>query len=169
VADSMKAAVITGVKKIEVLDVPMPKIGPRDVLLKIKSTGLCTWEQRIYTGQTKADFPFLGGHEVAGEIADVGDLVTNVKVGDRVTMGSSACGTCRPCLRGQDRLKADNTVRAALQNTKFIEVMAYSLLEMRVGKRLLSQSHYLAQYTPHAYLMPSLEIPRLFLVPELWV
>ncbi|MEY3108601.1 MAG: hypothetical protein RL730_952, partial [Actinomycetota bacterium] len=95
----MKAAVVTAVKKMDVVDVPMPVIGPRDVLLKIKSAGLCTWEQRIYTGQAKADFPFLGGHENAGEIAAVGELVTNVKVGDRVTMGSSACGSCRACLR----------------------------------------------------------------------
>jgi len=99
----MKAAVVTAVKKMDVVDVPMPVIGPRDVLLKIKSAGLCTWEQRIYTGQAKADFPFLGGHENAGEIAAVGQLVTNVKVGDRVTMGSSACGSCRACLRGEDK------------------------------------------------------------------
>jgi threonine dehydrogenase-like Zn-dependent dehydrogenase len=99
----MKAAVITAVNKVEVVDVPMPVIGPRDVLLKIKSAGLCTWEQRIYTGQAKADYPFLGGHENAGEIAAVGELVTNVKVGDRVTMGSSSCGSCRACLHGEDK------------------------------------------------------------------
>jgi len=99
----MKAAVITAVNKVEVVDVPVPVIGPRDVLLKIKSAGLCTWEQRIYTGQAKADYPFLGGHENAGEIAAVGELVTNVKVGDRVTMGSSSCGSCRSCLRGEDK------------------------------------------------------------------
>jgi L-iditol 2-dehydrogenase len=99
----MKAAVITGIKMVEIHDVPMPVIGPRDVLLKIKSAGLCTWEQRIYTGQAKAEYPLLGGHENAGEIAAVGELVTNVKVGDRVSMGSSACGTCRACLRGEDK------------------------------------------------------------------
>jgi L-iditol 2-dehydrogenase len=102
-SSTMKAAVITAVNRVEVVDVPMPVIGPRDVLLKIKSAGLCTWEQRIYTGQAKADYPFLGGHENAGEIAAVGELVTNVKVGDRVTMGSSSCGSCRACLRGEDK------------------------------------------------------------------
>lgn len=99
----MKAAAITGVNKVEIIDIPIPKIGPRDVLLKIKSAGLCTWEQRIFTGQAKADYPLLGGHENAGEIAAIGELVTNVKVGDRVTMGSSCCGTCRACLRGEDK------------------------------------------------------------------
>ena len=113
--ETMKAAVITEIKKIDVIDVPMPKIGPRDVLLKIKSAGLCTWEQRIYTGQAKAEYPFLGGHENAGEIAAIGDLVTNVAVGDRVTMGSSACGTCRACLRGEDKGCAEHFLNFSLK------------------------------------------------------
>ena len=115
----MKAAVITGVKKIQVMDVPMPVIGARDVLLKIKSAGLCTWEQRIYTGQTKADYPFLGGHENAGEIAAVGELVTNVKVGDRVSMGSSSCGSCRACLRGQDKGCVEHFLNFSLKGGQF--------------------------------------------------
>ena len=118
-AEKMKAAVITGVKKIEVIDVPMPIIGPRDVLLKIKSAGLCTWEQRIYTGQTKADYPFLGGHENAGEITAIGELVTNVKVGDRVTMGSSSCGSCRACLRGEDKGCADHFLNFSLKGGQY--------------------------------------------------
>lgn len=113
--NTMKAAVITAVNQVEVVDVPMPVIGPRDVLLKIKSAGLCTWEQRIYTGQAKADYPFLGGHENAGEIAAIGELVTNVKVGDRVTMGSSACGNCRACLRGQDKGCAEHFLNFSLK------------------------------------------------------
>lgn len=113
--ETMKAAVITEIKKIDVIDVPMPKIGPRDVLLKIKSAGLCTWEQRIYTGQAKAEYPFLGGHENAGEIAAIGELVTNVAVGDRVTMGSSACGTCRACLRGEDKGCAEHFLNFSLK------------------------------------------------------
>lgn len=115
----MKAAVITGVKKIEVVDVPMPVIGPRDVLLKIKSAGLCTWEQRIYTGQTKADYPFLGGHENAGEIAAIGELVTNVKVGDRVSMGSSSCSSCRACLRGEDKGCVEHFLNFSLKGGQY--------------------------------------------------
>ena len=99
----MKVVAITEVGKVEIVNRDLPKIGPRDVLLKIKAAGLCTWEQRIFTGASKKGFPFVGGHEVAGEIAAIGELVTNVKVGDRVTMGSSSCGTCRNCLRGQDK------------------------------------------------------------------
>jgi L-iditol 2-dehydrogenase len=118
-SSTMKAAVITAVNRVEVVDVPMPVIGPRDVLLKIKSAGLCTWEQRIYTGQAKADYPFLGGHENAGEIAAVGELVTNVKVGDRVTMGSSSCGSCRACLRGEDKGCSEHFLNFSLKGGHF--------------------------------------------------
>ncbi len=111
----MKAVAITGINQIEIVQVPVPEIGPRDVLLRIKAAGLCTWEQRIYTGQSKADYPLVGGHEVAGEIAAIGDLVTNVKVGDRVTMGSSACGTCRACLRGEDKGCAEHFLNFSLK------------------------------------------------------
>ena len=111
----MKAVAITGIKGIEVVDLPIPEIGPRDVLLKIKAAGLCTWEQRIYTGQAKADYPLVGGHEVAGEIAAVGALVSNVKVGDRVTMGSSSCGTCRACLRGEDKACPEHFLNFSLK------------------------------------------------------
>ena len=112
---TMKAAAITAIKKIEIVNIPIPVIGARDVLLKIKSAGICTWEQRIYTGQAKADYPLLGGHENAGEIAAIGELVTNVKVGDRVTMGSSSCGTCRACLRGQDKGCAEHFLNFSLK------------------------------------------------------
>jgi len=115
VTETMKAAVITEIKRVDVIDVPMPRIGPRDVLLKIRSAGLCTWEQRIYTGQARVEFPFLGGHENAGEIAAIGELVTNVAVGDRVTMGSSACGTCRQCLRGEDKGCAEHFLYFSLK------------------------------------------------------
>lgn len=114
-SQTMKAVAISGVKKIEIVDVPMPIVGPRDVLLKIKSAGLCTWEQRIYTGQAKSDYPLVGGHENAAEIAAFGELVTNVKVGDRVTMGSSSCGTCRACLRGQDKGCAEHFLNFSLK------------------------------------------------------
>jgi threonine dehydrogenase-like Zn-dependent dehydrogenase len=110
----MKVAAITGIGQIEIVDVPIPEIGPRDVLLKVKAAGLCTWEQRIYTGQAKGDFPLVGGHEVAGEIAAIGNLVTNVKVGDRVSMGSSSCGTCRACLRGEDKGCPDHFLNFSL-------------------------------------------------------
>lgn len=112
---TMKAAVMTAVKKVEIVEVPVPQIGPRDVLVKLEMTGICSWEQRIYSGQAKADFPLLGGHESAGIVHEIGNLVTNVNVGEHVTIGSSACGTCRACLRGEDKGCAEHFLNFSLK------------------------------------------------------
>jgi L-iditol 2-dehydrogenase len=101
--DTMKAAVITGVGEVEIQHIPVPTLGPREVLIKIGAASICSWEQRTYIGKQKPGFPFLGGHESAGEVVAIAPDVTMVKVGDRVTIGPTKCGHCRPCLRGQDK------------------------------------------------------------------
>lgn len=100
---TMKAAVITGVGDVEIQDIPVPDLGPREVLVKIGAASICSWEQRTYIGKQKPGFPFLGGHENAGEVVAIAPDVTQVKVGDRVTLGPTKCGTCRACLRGEDK------------------------------------------------------------------
>ena len=99
----MKAAVITGVGEVEIQEIPIPELGSREVLVKIGAASICSWEQRTFIGKQKPGFPFLGGHENAGEVVAVADDVTAVKVGDRVTLGPTKCGKCRPCLRGADK------------------------------------------------------------------
>lgn len=99
----MRAAVITGVNEIEVSDVPDPAAGPGEVIVRMRGAGLCTWEQRAYTGQQKIDYPFLGGHENAGEVVEIGAGVTHVRVDDRVTLGPTSCGMCAACFRGEDK------------------------------------------------------------------
>jgi len=101
--DTMKAAVITEVGKVDILDIPIPELGPREVLVKIGAASICSWEQRTFIGKQKPGLPFLGGHENAGEVVAVADDVTMVKIGDRVTLGPTKCGACRACLRGADK------------------------------------------------------------------
>jgi L-iditol 2-dehydrogenase len=100
---TMKAAVLTGVGEVELQDIPIPELGPREVLVKIGAASICSWEQRTYIGKQKPGFPFLGGHENAGEVVAVAPDVTQVKVGDRVTLGPTQCGQCRACSRGEDK------------------------------------------------------------------
>lgn len=100
---TQKAAVITGVGAVEILDIPVPELGPREVLVKIGAASICSWEQRTYIGKQKPGFPFLGGHENAGEVVAIAPDVTTVAVGDRVTLGPTKCGVCRPCRRGEDK------------------------------------------------------------------
>lgn len=94
---------ITGVNSIDVTEVPDPIAGPGEVVVRMRGAGLCTWEQRAYTGQQKIDYPFLGGHENAGEVVEIGPGVRHVKVGDRVTLGPTSCGMCEACFRGEDK------------------------------------------------------------------
>lgn len=101
--ETMKAAVITDVGQVEVQDIPVPALGSREVLVKIGAASICSWEQRTFIGKQKPGFPFLGGHENAGTVVAVADDVTTVTVGDRVTLGPTKCGQCRPCLRGADK------------------------------------------------------------------
>lgn len=101
--ETMKAAVITEIGTVEVQHIPVPELGPREVLIKIGAASICSWEQRTFIGKQKPGLPFFGGHENAGEVIAVAEGVTRVKPGDRVTLGPTQCGTCRACLRGEDK------------------------------------------------------------------
>jgi threonine dehydrogenase-like Zn-dependent dehydrogenase len=101
--NTQKAAVITNVHEVEIHDIPIPELGPREVLVKIGAASICSWEHRTYIGKQSPGFPFLGGHENAGEVVAIADDVTTISVGDRVTLGPTKCGVCRACLRGEDK------------------------------------------------------------------
>lgn len=84
------------------VDVPTPVAG--EVLVRLRATAICTWEQRTYSGVQHNTFPFIGGHEIVGEIAAIGPGgAAELQIGDRVAIGPSACGRCHWCLTGQDR------------------------------------------------------------------
>ena len=70
-------------------DRPIPEIGPDDVLVKVKKTGICGTDIHIYKwddwAQKTVPVPMITGHEYAGEIAAIGSDVKNLKVGQRVS------------------------------------------------------------------------------------
>jgi threonine dehydrogenase-like Zn-dependent dehydrogenase len=95
--------------KLEVREVPDPRPGPEEVLLRIKACGVCGSDIHfyehdqddyiLYPGLTK--FPTITGHEFAGEVVEVGKHVTSLKVGDMVTAEEMLwCGYCTPCRNG---------------------------------------------------------------------
>ena len=101
---TMRVGVMAGIKDISVRDVAMPVAGPGEILVRIRATAICTWEQRSYSGAQANKFPFVGGHEIAGEIAAIGPGTnTDMEVGERVAIGSASCGKCHWCKTGQDR------------------------------------------------------------------
>ena len=71
-------------------DVPMPKVGPNDVLIKIKKAAICGTDLHIYKwdewAQQTIKPPVTIGHEYMGEVVEVGSEVDRVRVGERVTV-----------------------------------------------------------------------------------
>ncbi len=99
----MRAAVQEKPNLLTIKEIPVPSIGPADVLIQVKVTGICGTDDSIYSGAYSSQFlPMVPGHEFSGVVAEVGDAVTNVKPGDRVTADiNMSCGTCFYCRRGQ--------------------------------------------------------------------
>jgi threonine 3-dehydrogenase len=86
--------------------VPVPEIGPSDVLIRVKTVGLCGTDLHIYGwdhwAERRVKPPLTIGHEFMGEVAAVGNAVTGVRAGDRVSAeGHIACGVCRLCRTGE--------------------------------------------------------------------
>ncbi len=94
---TMRAAVYRGVNDIQVENVPVPEIGPGEVLVRIRACGICGTDlKKIHTGSHSA--PRIFGHEMAGEIAATGAGVQGWRVGDRVmAFHHSPCGGCYYC------------------------------------------------------------------------
>ena len=100
--DAMKALIFHAPGKISVEDRPVPEIGPGEVLLKVGATSVCASDIRVYKGEKKAKAGVIPGHEIAGEVAQVGAGVQEVSLGERVVLCPIiACGECYFCLIGK--------------------------------------------------------------------
>ncbi|MEC5424534.1 zinc-binding alcohol dehydrogenase family protein [Virgibacillus sp. C22-A2] len=109
----MKAIMIPEAHKIEVLDIKKPEIKEdKDVLLKIKRVGICGSDMHIYHGTNPlATYPRIVGHEVAGEVVEIGENVTHVAVGDHVVVEPiNYCGECFACKNGRPNVCKKLTV-----------------------------------------------------------
>ncbi|MCL6422655.1 S-(hydroxymethyl)mycothiol dehydrogenase [Brachybacterium sp. JHP9] len=85
----------------ELARIVIPDPGPSDVIVDIQACGVCHTDLAYRDGGINDEFPFLLGHEAAGRVAQVGDAVTHVKVGDFVVLNWRAvCGQCRACRKG---------------------------------------------------------------------
>ncbi len=91
---SMKVGVIEDIREVSIRELPKPEPGPGEVLIQTKACGLCTWEQRTYSGVDKETRrPIAGGHEFAGVVAQIGEgTKTDLKVGDRIAAGPKPAG-----------------------------------------------------------------------------
>src|SRR5579862_2138346 len=102
----MEALLLTEYKKLEVVGMPVPEIGPDDVLVRVRACGICGSDVHGFDGSTGRRIPpLVMGHEAAGEVSRVGSEVHDLAVGDRVTFDSTIyCGQCFFCARGDINL-----------------------------------------------------------------
>lgn len=87
-------------------EVPMPRIGPNQVLVRVRACGVgLTVVKAIQTPGRVTSYPRIPGHELAGDVVELGSEVRTVKVGDRVTSHYYlTCGQCRQCRSGRETL-----------------------------------------------------------------
>ncbi|MCM0599533.1 zinc-dependent alcohol dehydrogenase family protein [Periweissella fabalis] len=104
----MKALVLTDIKKMEIQDIEKPTPKPYEVLIEAKYAGICGTDHALYNGlpgSAPAVPPIVLGHENSGIVAAVGEGVTNVKVGDHVSVDPNIyCGQCQYCRTGRKEL-----------------------------------------------------------------
>jgi L-iditol 2-dehydrogenase len=100
----VKAAVYYGINDFRVEDVPVPEIGVYEALVRVKACGICGTDVHKAVHQT-VEPPIVLGHEVAGEVVDVGEKVTKFKKGDRVVVPHhTPCFACSYCHHGHPTL-----------------------------------------------------------------
>jgi threonine dehydrogenase-like Zn-dependent dehydrogenase len=104
----MKAAVFYGARNFKVENLEVPKIEATDILIKVKACGVCGSDLHAFKEGIFSRPGFVMGHELAGEVVEIGKKVKGIKLGDRVVplqfgveLAGKACGKCYWCLRAQ--------------------------------------------------------------------
>jgi threonine 3-dehydrogenase len=129
-------------------DVPVPAIGPNDVLIKIKKSAICGTDLHIYKwdewAQQTIKTPMTIGHEFMGIVVETGSEVDRVQVGERVTVeGHIACGFCRNCRRGRQHI-CDHTIGIGVNRNggfaEYVSVPAKNVLHIddRISDEMMS-------------------------------
>jgi NADPH2:quinone reductase len=132
---TMKAGVVTrrgGPEVISVEQVPRPAIGPGEALVRVRACALNRMDIWARSGPPhpifpwkERDYPLITGGDIAGEVAQVAEDVTSVKVGDRVLLyGGLSCGTCEYCLQGEQSMCPQYAILGEHTQGGFAEYMA---------------------------------------------
>jgi threonine 3-dehydrogenase len=161
----MKAIVKSKAEKgVWLEEVPVPKTGPNDVLIKIKKSAICGTDLHIYKwdewAQQTLKVPVTIGHEYMGTVVETGEEVDRVHVGERVTVeGHISCGFCRNCRRGRQHI-CDHTIGIGVHRdggfAEYIVVPAKNVLHIdsRIPDEILSIMDPLGNATHTALSFP---------------
>jgi L-iditol 2-dehydrogenase len=102
----MKTLLLSNYGHLEIADLPVPEIGPDEVLIRVEACGICGSDVHGFDGSSGRRIPpIVMGHEAAGTVASTGTNVREYAKGDRVTFDSTVyCGSCAYCDRGEVNL-----------------------------------------------------------------
>ena len=98
----MKAALVTDVHKVSIQEIDRPVVKDDEVLIKVKTVGVCGSDLHLFRGtHAFRKPPAILGHEIAGDVVEIGKNVKTVSIGDRVTVEPQyGCGDCEFCRQG---------------------------------------------------------------------
>ena len=138
----MLKQVMTKPKEIIFEEVPVPEVKENEVLVKIMNIGICGSDIHVYHGEHPfTSYPVTQGHEVSGEVVELGKGVTEFYVGQKVTIEPQVyCGECYPCRHGKYNLCE--------------ELKVCENLNLAVCKRPLTHRKHRCQYTLIAKIQP---------------
>lgn len=121
----MKAAVLHGNEDIRVEEIPTPKAGPGQALVRVRATGICGSDLPRVFHNGAHHYPIVLGHEFSGEVVEVGEGVTTVAPGDRVAGAPLLpCMACADCQRGDYSLCKRYSFIGSRQQGSFAEYVA---------------------------------------------
>lgn len=120
--ENMKAVILTNPETIEISAIPTPSIEANEVLLRVKSVGICGSDIGIYKGlHPRAQFPLTMGHEFSGVIEKVNEG-SNLKVGAKATVNPLIyCRECESCLTGNKHVCENLKLIGVDENGGFAE------------------------------------------------
>ena len=130
--NSMKAVWKTrGEQGFEIKEAEIPKPKDDEVLIKVKATSICGTDLHIYKWDEWAqkrigkNIPYIFGHEVAGEIVEIGNGVKGLSIGDHVSAETHiSCGYCFQCKTGNEHICENVKILGVDTNGTFAEYFA---------------------------------------------
>jgi propanol-preferring alcohol dehydrogenase len=128
----MRAMVLESVRPVEAApldlkDIPVPEIGPEDLLVRVRCCGVCHTDLHVVSGELPArPLPLVPGHEVVGTVERAGERARRFEIGQRIGAAwlRSACGVCRFCRSGRENLCEDARFNGYDANGGYAEYMA---------------------------------------------
>lgn len=124
----MKKVQIDRPKSVQIINSKIPKVKPNEILVKVKTVGICGTDLKIYDGsisyiqEGQLELPHTPGHEWVGTVEETGTLVTEFNVDDKVTGECHiGCGMCDACSNGRQNICAKRLRYGILQDGSMTE------------------------------------------------